>query len=162
MVKYSYDSLVYFGKDVQKSISRMTQFGYDAIDLAEAIDVATQYRALRGPTSSADAALQTAGAAAYGQTRRPKAGPHRSKPKAKIPRGRGKSHPIPSITHQRIPRITCLFFRGKYKESHFLMPEKESSKNKSLGGVDVLNDPRCNRGCPVRSVSNESYEIKFI
>ena len=67
MVKYSYDSLVYFGKDVQKSISRMTQFGYDAIDLAEAIDVATQYRALRGPTSSADAALQTAGAAAYGQ-----------------------------------------------------------------------------------------------
>ena len=60
MVKYSYDSLDYFGKDVQKSISRVTQFGYDAIDLAEAIDVATQYRALRGRTSSADAALQTA------------------------------------------------------------------------------------------------------
>ena len=37
------------------------------IDLAQTVNVATEDRALRGRTSSADAALQTAGGAAYGQ-----------------------------------------------------------------------------------------------
>ena len=39
-----------------------------------------------GRTSSADAALQTAGVAASGQPDRPRAGPCRSKPKAKNPK----------------------------------------------------------------------------
>lgn len=33
MFKYSYDSLVYFGEDVSKSIERLSRFGYDAIEL---------------------------------------------------------------------------------------------------------------------------------
>jgi sugar phosphate isomerase/epimerase len=33
MFKYSYDSLVYFGEDVAKSIERLAKFGYDAIEL---------------------------------------------------------------------------------------------------------------------------------
>ena len=37
------------------------------IDVAQGVDVATEDRALRGRNSSADAALQTAGAAAYGR-----------------------------------------------------------------------------------------------
>jgi hypothetical protein len=84
MFKYSYDALVYFGEDVEKSIPRVAKFGYDAIDLAQAIDVATEYRALRGRTSSADAALQTAGTAGL----RPVL--IGASPKRKIPRGRGR------------------------------------------------------------------------
>jgi hypothetical protein len=48
-------------------VLQMAKFGYDAVDLAQAIDVATEDIAPRGRTSSADAALQTAGAAAYRQ-----------------------------------------------------------------------------------------------
>lgn len=33
MFKYSYDSLVYFGEEVAKSIERLAKFGYDAIEL---------------------------------------------------------------------------------------------------------------------------------
>jgi sugar phosphate isomerase/epimerase len=33
MFKYSFDSLVYFGEDVEKSIERVARFGYDAIEL---------------------------------------------------------------------------------------------------------------------------------
>jgi sugar phosphate isomerase/epimerase len=33
MFKYSYDSLVYFGEDVEKSIQRVAKYGYDAIEL---------------------------------------------------------------------------------------------------------------------------------
>ncbi|MED0716190.1 sugar phosphate isomerase/epimerase [Aeribacillus composti] len=33
MFKYSYDSLVYYGEDVEKSIERLAKFGYDAIEL---------------------------------------------------------------------------------------------------------------------------------
>ncbi|PFN99576.1 sugar phosphate isomerase [Bacillus sp. AFS076308] len=33
MFKYSFDSLVYFGEDVEKSIERVAKFGYDAIEL---------------------------------------------------------------------------------------------------------------------------------
>ena len=90
MFKYSYDALVYFGEDVEKSISRVAKFGYDAIDLAQAIDAATEYRALRGRTSSADAALQTAGAAAYGQPAGLRPVPIGASPERKIPRGRGR------------------------------------------------------------------------
>ncbi len=32
--KYSYDQLVYYGEDVQKSIDRLARLGYDAIELA--------------------------------------------------------------------------------------------------------------------------------
>ena len=33
MFKYSYDSLVYFGEPVDRSIARLADFGYDAIEL---------------------------------------------------------------------------------------------------------------------------------
>jgi len=33
MFNYSYDALVYFGEDVEKSITRVAKFGYDAIEL---------------------------------------------------------------------------------------------------------------------------------
>jgi transposase InsO family protein len=69
------------------------------VDLGQSIDAAPEDRALRGRTSSADVALQTAGVTASG--RRTKPGRScRSKPKAKNPRGfGGQSHPIPSTMH---------------------------------------------------------------
>jgi sugar phosphate isomerase/epimerase len=33
MFKYSYDSLVYYGEDVEKSIKRVAKYGYDALEL---------------------------------------------------------------------------------------------------------------------------------
>jgi len=33
MFKYSYDSLVYYGEPVDRSIARLARFGYDAIEL---------------------------------------------------------------------------------------------------------------------------------
>jgi hypothetical protein len=59
------------------------------IDLAQGLDVATEDRALRGRTSSADAALQTAGVAAYGQPTGPGPVPAGASPKRKIPGGSG-------------------------------------------------------------------------
>ena len=59
------------------------------IDLAQSLDVATEDRALRGRTSSADAALQTAGVAAYGQPTGPGPVPAGASPKRKIPGGSG-------------------------------------------------------------------------
>ena len=61
------------------------------IDVAQAVDVATEDRALRGRTSSADAALQTAGAAAYEQPTGPGPVPAGASPKRKNPRGSGDS-----------------------------------------------------------------------
>ena len=61
----------------------------------QSVDVASEDRALRGRTSNADAALQTAGAAAFW---RPAglAPPAGASPKRKIPGGSGgQSHPIP-------------------------------------------------------------------
>ena len=55
------------------------------IDVAQGVDVATEDRALRGRTSSADAALQTAGAAAYEQPTGPGPVPAGASPKRKIP-----------------------------------------------------------------------------
>jgi hypothetical protein len=59
------------------------------IDLAQAVDVATEDRALRGRTLSADAALQTAGAVASGQPTGPGSVPAGASPKRKIPGGSG-------------------------------------------------------------------------
>src|ERR1700756_4426773 len=59
------------------------------IDLAQAVDVATEDRALRGRTLSADAALQTAGGGAPGGPPGPGGGPPRENPKRKIPGGSG-------------------------------------------------------------------------
>jgi hypothetical protein len=85
------------------------------IDTAQGVDAATENRAPRGRTSSADAALQTAGVAAYGQPTGPEPVPAGASPKRQIPGGSGgQSHPIPPITPKK-PRITCPFFRGKYK-----------------------------------------------
>src|SRR6516165_6463950 len=66
-----------------------------------------------GRTPSADAALQTAGAAANGQPTGPRAGSRRCKSKAKNPRGfGGQSHPIPSIIGQRNRELRVRFFGG--------------------------------------------------
>jgi transposase InsO family protein len=56
---------------------------------AQRLSVATEDRALRGRTSSADAALQTAGVAAYGQPTGPGPVPAGASPKRKIPGGSG-------------------------------------------------------------------------
>src|SRR5271166_4481034 len=64
------------------------------INQAQGLDAATEDRALRGRTSSADAALQTAGVVAYGRPTGPTAATCRSKSKAKNPRGvRGTESP---------------------------------------------------------------------
>src|ERR1700756_4653143 len=55
------------------------------IELAQAVDVATEDRALRGRTLSADAALQTAGAGGSRPPPGPGAGPRRASPQRKIP-----------------------------------------------------------------------------
>jgi hypothetical protein len=62
------------------------------IDAAQSVDVAPEDRALRGRTSSADAALQTAGVAASGRPAGP-AGPAGASPKRKIPGGSGDRVP---------------------------------------------------------------------
>jgi transposase InsO family protein len=59
------------------------------IDLAQSVDVATEDRALRGRNSSADAALHTAGVAAYGQPTGPGPVPAGASLKRKIPGGSG-------------------------------------------------------------------------
>jgi putative transposase len=58
------------------------------IGAAQSVDIAPEDRALRGRTSSADAALQTAGVAASGRPAGP-AGPAGASPKRKIPGGSG-------------------------------------------------------------------------
>jgi len=67
------------------------------IDVAQAVDVATEDRALWGRTLSAVAALQTAGAAAYG--RPTGSGPVHAgaSPKRKIPGGSGGQSPPDSF-----------------------------------------------------------------
>ena len=59
------------------------------IGAAQGVDVATEDRALRGRTSSADAALQTAGVAASGQPTGIGPVPAGASPKRKIPGGSG-------------------------------------------------------------------------
>jgi putative transposase len=59
------------------------------IDVAQGVDAATEDRALRGRTSSADAALPTAGAAASGEPTGPGPVPAGASPKRKIPGGSG-------------------------------------------------------------------------
>jgi putative transposase len=59
------------------------------LDIGQSIDAAPEDRALRGRTSSADAALQTAGVAAYGQPTGPGPEPAGASPKRKIPGGSG-------------------------------------------------------------------------
>src|SRR6516225_1060613 len=87
-----------------------------------------------GRTSSADAALQTAGAAANGQPTGPRAGSRRCKSKAKNPRGfGGQSHPIPSITHERNRELRVRFFGGS--TVGFAVPNIAQDKNT----VDPVN-----------------------
>src|ERR1700751_1743781 len=59
------------------------------IDLAQAVDAATEDRALRGRTSSADAALQTAGVGALARPTGQGPEPAGASPKRKIPGGSG-------------------------------------------------------------------------
>ena len=63
------------------------------IDTWQSIDAVPEDRALRGRTSSADAALQTAGVVAYGQPTGPAPAPAGASQKRKIPGGSGDRVP---------------------------------------------------------------------
>jgi hypothetical protein len=89
MFKYSYDALVYFGEDVEKKRLESGQIRLWRHPFRPSYAV----RALRGRTSSADATLQTAGAAAYGQPAGLWPVPVGASPKQKIPRGAGEESP---------------------------------------------------------------------
>src|SRR6201993_2874577 len=83
------------------------------IDLAQAVDVATEDRALRGRTLSADAALQTAGAVAPAQP--PGRGgppPRKKKKKKKRGGGGGKDPPDSSINTKENRELRVRFFGG--------------------------------------------------
>ena len=73
----------------ETEFSRVIDIG---ISSPQSIDVASEDRALQGCNSSADATLQTAGAAASGQSTA-LAGPAGASPKRKIPRGSGNKVP---------------------------------------------------------------------
>jgi putative transposase len=69
------------------------------IDLAQAVDVATEDRALLRTHLERRCSLANGGCGCLRAAHRPRAGPRRSKPKAKNPRGfGGQSHPIPLLT----------------------------------------------------------------
>ena len=72
------------GEDVEKSISGVAKFGYDAIDLAQAFDVATEYRVC-GDALERRCSPANGGCGRLRAARRPRAGPRRSEPKAKNP-----------------------------------------------------------------------------
>jgi hypothetical protein len=95
---FEYIELYYSNQRLHSALGYQTPCQYETefkqvidseIDLAQAVNVATEDRALRGRTSSADAALQTAGAAAYGQPTGPGPVPAGASPKRKIPGGSG-------------------------------------------------------------------------
>jgi putative transposase len=89
--------------DYQAPVQYETDFNRvidSGLELGQSIDAAPEDRALRGRTSSADVALQTAGVTASGRHTKPSRRSCRSKPKAKNPRGfGGQSHPIHSTIH---------------------------------------------------------------
>ena len=105
---FEYIELYYNNQRLHSALEYQTPREYETkfervIDIesnrAQGLNVAMEDRALRGRTSSADATLQTAGAAAYGQPTGQGPEPAGASPKRKIPGGSGgQSHPIPPMT----------------------------------------------------------------
>ena len=100
---FEYIEVYYNNQRLHSSLGYQTPRQYET-NFNEVIDrgngspkllvAASEDRALRGRTSSADAALQTAGGAAFGRP----AGPCRCKPKAKNPREcEGQSPSSPTL-----------------------------------------------------------------
>jgi hypothetical protein len=88
------------------------------IDVAQGVDVATEDRALRGRNSSADAALQTAGAAAYGRPTGPGPVPPEQAQSEKSQGVRGtESHPIP-FDNKENRELRVRFFGGSTYSDH--------------------------------------------
>ncbi len=81
-------------------------------DFAQAANAATEDRALRGRTSSADVALQTAGAAASGQPTGPGSVPAGASPSEKSQGVRGTESPDSFVNTPKKPDLRVRFFGG--------------------------------------------------
>ncbi|MBV9671439.1 MAG: IS3 family transposase, partial [Verrucomicrobia bacterium] len=107
---FEYIEIYYNNKRLHSALGYQSPYQYETqfqcvvdneIQLTQLNNIASEDRALRGRTSSADATLHTAGEAASGQPAPPRAGTCWSKLNAKNPRGAGgQSHPIFPFRHR--------------------------------------------------------------